>query len=140
MGWNEVNLAGISDEMELLPDGQYVFALLAGAKFNQWDANKIDVAAKVSEGEFAGRVQYFSYPDPTKQDWSPQALKKLSKCLVADGAPSIEENQDPVAYLNQDDVVGKRFIAPVARREYESQDGEKKSRLDIKLFKIRPVA
>ena len=126
--------------MERVPDGEQVFALLPGAKYGQWDPNKIEVGAKIVEGEYEGRVVYFSYPDPGKQSWSPGALKRLEKALVLDGAEPSTEHQDPVEYLNQSSVVGKRFVAPVSNREYTKSDGEKGTKTDIKLFKVKAVA
>jgi len=139
MAWAEINISGISDEMEQLPEGSYVLALLNGAKFGQWDKNKIELAAKVVEGEYTGRVVYFSYPDPGTKDWSPAALKRLINALVADGADPIADNQDPIEYLNQETVVSHKFIAPVVAQTYTGQDGEEKTKVTIKLFKVRPV-
>lgn len=138
MSWMEINVAGLSEEMEQIPEGNYVFSLLAGAKYNQWDKQKIDVAVKVDEGEFKGRVTYLSFPDPAKQSWSPQAMRKFTSVLEKDGASALAENQDPVEYLNQEDVVGHRFVAPLVQREYE-KDGEKQTKTDIRPFKVRPV-
>ena len=137
--WVEIDLAGISDEMETIPDGMYVFSLLAGAKPSKWDANKLEIPAKVAEGDFTNRVVYLSYPDPGKQAWSPAALKRLEKAVVADGAPSIEEGQKVLDYFNQPEVVGHKFIAPIETRNFEGQDGEQKSKTDIKLFKVRAL-
>jgi hypothetical protein len=139
MSWTEVNLAGLADDMERVPEGEYTFALLAGAKYGQFDQNKIEVAAKIVDGESAARVMYFSYPDPAKQDWSPNALKRLESALKKDGAPAIEEGQDPTVYLNQETVVGTRFKAPVFHREYTSADGTEQKRAEIRLFKVRPA-
>jgi len=50
MSWNEIDLQGVSADMELVPEGKYVFTLLPGAKYSQWNPNKIEVGAKVDEG------------------------------------------------------------------------------------------
>lgn len=140
MSWQEVDLAGISTKMELLPEQNFVFSLLAGAKYNQWDNQKIEVGAKVTEGDFSGRVIYFSYPDPAKQAWSPKTLKMLEQALVADGAEPIETGEDPVTYLNKRDVVGKRFVAPIVHRMVERDDSDPEPRADLRLFKVKPIA
>jgi hypothetical protein len=44
-----------------------------------------------------------------------------------------------VEYFNQEDVVGHKFIAPVTHREYTNKDGEQDIKVDIKLFKVKPV-
>lgn len=139
MPWTDIDLSGLSDEMERVPEGEYTFALLAGAKYGQFDTNKVELAAKVAEGEYTGRVIYFSYPDPAKQDWSPNALKRLESSLKKDGAPSIEEGQDPVVFLNQETVVGTKFKAPVFHRDYTGADGTEQKRAEIRLFKVRPA-
>jgi hypothetical protein len=139
MAWTEINLEGISTEMERLPEGNYVFELLPGAVYNKWDNQKVDVAAKVSEGEFTGRVNYFSYPDPAKQDWSPQAFKRLEIAIVKNGGEPIVEGEDPVAYLNKETSVGKKFIAKVTHREFTNKDGEKETKVDLKTFSVKAV-
>lgn len=139
MSWNEVNLVGVSTEMETLPEGvPYTFALLAGAKYGQWDPNKIELGAKVVDGEYAGRVVYFSYGNPEKAPSMVQALKRLEIALVADEAPAIAEGEDPVTYLNNPEVVGKRFVAPLKHRSYE-KDGETVTKADVSVFKVKSV-
>ena len=140
MSWTEQDLVGVSIEMETLPENvPFTFALLPGAKYGQWNPNKIELGAKVVEGEYAGRVSYFSYGDPTAVPSMPAALKRLELALVADGAPSIETGEDPVVYLNNPDVVGKRFIAPLKHRTYE-REGENITKADISIFKVKAVA
>jgi hypothetical protein len=139
MAWTEINLEGISTEMERLPEGNYVFELLPGAVYNKWDNQKIDVAGKVAEGEFAGRVSYFSYPDPAKQDWSPQAFKRLEIAIVRNGGEAIVDGEDPVTYLNKETSVGKKFIAKVTHREYTNKEGEKEVKVDLKTFSVKAV-
>ena len=140
MSWQETNLVGVSTELETLPENQpFTFALLAGAKLGQWDPNKIELGAKVVEGEYAGRVVYFSYGNPDKSPSMIQALKRLEQALVADGAPAIEAGEDPVAYLNNPEVVGKKFIAPLRHRTYD-KDGENVTKADISVFKVKPIA
>ena len=139
MSWVEVDLHGMADEMERIPEGEYVFALLAGARYGKFDQGKIELAGKIVDGEYAGRVIYFSYPDPAKQDWSPAALKRLESCLVKAGAPAAEEGQDPVSYLSQEDVVGAQFKALVFHRDYTDSNGEEQKRTEIRLFKIKPA-
>jgi hypothetical protein len=140
MSWQEIDLVNLSEEAEEIPDGEYLFEILRGAKYGTFDKGKVEFGAKIAEGEFKGRVVYPSFPDPEKLPWSAQAFKKLERTLVKNGAPEIIEGQDPPTYLNQDDVVGKRFIAPISKREYTKQDGEVGKSLDLKFFKIKAVA
>ena len=139
MSWETVDLTGVSTEMETLPENvPFTFQLLAGAKYGQWDPNKIELGAKVVSGEYAGRVVYFSYGNPEKSPSMIQALKRLEVALVKDGAPAIEADEDKVAYLNNPDVVGKHFIAPLKHRTYE-KDGENITKADVSVFKVRAI-
>ena len=140
MRGKEIDLQNESEEAERIPEAEYVFSILAGAKYGTFDKGKIEFGVKVAEGEFKGRVIYPSFPDPEKQPWSAQAFKKLERCLVKNGAPEITEGEDPVTYLNNPEVVGKLFLGPVQHRDYTKPDGEVKAITDIKLFKIKAVA
>lgn len=139
MSWQEIDLASITDEMDTIPNGQYVFELITGTKYGKFDPNKLEVPAKIAEGEFKGRIVYLSYPDPAKKSWSPAAVKRLEMALVKDGAAAISDNQDPTVFFNQDDVVGHKFISVYETREYTGNDGEQKKASDVKLFKVRAV-
>lgn len=142
MSWTEVDLQGVSTEMENLPEGNYVFAILPGAKYGQWDPQRIELGAKVVEGEYSGRVQYFSYGNPEKAPSMVQAFKRLEVALVKDGAPAIETGQDPVAYLNSDDVVSKRFVGPIKYRTLPLKEGQEvpDTKADLGVFKVKSVA
>jgi hypothetical protein len=139
MSWTETDLKGVSAEMEIIPEGQYVFALLPGAKYGQWDPQKIELGAKIVEGEYSHRVQYFSYGNPEKAPTMVQALKRLEIALVANGAPAIEAGEDPVTYLNNPEVVGKQFVGTIKHRTYEDKEGIPVTKSDLSVFKTKPV-
>src|SRR5580658_10337164 len=122
MSWNEIDLQGVSTEMDLIPEGKYVFTLLPGAKYSQWNPNKIEVGAKIAEGEFAGRVVYFSYGDPEKVPAMVGAFKRLEIALSKNYGTAIETGQDPVDYLNG--VAGAQFISDIKHRTYTNNEGE----------------
>lgn len=141
MSWEEFDLENMSTDAELLPAADYVFELVNGAKAGKWDAEAVEAVAKVAEGEFKGRVAYFSYPNPAKQDWSPAAFKRLEVALVKNGARPISKGEKPVPYLNDPEVIGHKFIAPISHREVtNNESGEKSLKSDLKLFKVRPAA
>jgi hypothetical protein len=141
MSWTEVDLAGVSSEMERIPEGSYVWALLPGTKFSKFDKDKIELGAKIVDGEYNGRVIYFSYGSPEKAPSMVQALKRLEEALVKDGAPAIAEGQDKIEYFNDAEVVGKRFIAPVKHRSFvKNGDTEPTVKEDISVFKLKAVA
>jgi len=139
MGWTDVDLTGVSTDMETIPEGQYVFELLAGAKYSQIDAQKIEAGAKIVEGEYAGRVQYFSYGNPEKAPSMIGAFKRLESALAKNTGLSADAGEDPVSYLNNDQVVGGRFIAAIKHRTYENKDGESIKKSDLSVFKVRPI-
>lgn len=141
MSWTEVDLANVSAEMEKVPEGTYVFSVLPGAKYNQWNPNKIEVGAKITEGEYSGRVVYFSYGDPAKVPAMIGAFKRLEIALAKNTGVSIEEGQDPVAYLNT--VAGGLFVAPVKHRVIPAKEDDPESqpdtRVEIGVFKVKAV-
>ena len=143
MSWTETDLTGVSTEMETLPEGQpFTFALLPGAKYSQWNPNMIELGAKVVGGEYTGRVQYFSYGDPNTTPSMVQAFKRLEVALVADGAPPIDAQEDPVVYLNNPEVVGKKFVAPLKHRVLPLKEGQEtpETKADLSIFKVKAVA
>lgn len=136
-GWSEVDLSGVSTEMELIPEGKYVAALLSGAKYNQWNPNKIEVGAKIVEGEYAGRVVYFSYGDPEKIPSMVQALKRLETALKADTGIGAAEGEDPISFLNNPEVVGGKFLMPVRHRVIPAtEDKPEQPKADVSVFKV----
>jgi hypothetical protein len=146
MSWTDVDLTGVSTDMELIPEGTYEFALLPGAKYGQWNPAKIELGAKIVSGEYAGRVQYFSYGDPEKVPSMLVAFKRLEEALAKNTGVSITEGEDPVTYLNNPDVVGGKFIAPIRHRTYEKK-GEVdaqgnpvlESKSDVSVYKVKAV-
>jgi hypothetical protein len=139
MSWIDIDLAGVSTDMATVPEGDYVFSLLPGAKVNKWDPNKLEVGAKITEGDYTGRVLYFSYGDPDKTPSMIGALKRLEIALSKNTGRAIQEGEKPLEYLNDPDVVGGLFVAPVKHREYEDKEGVKVNKADIAVFKVKPV-
>ena len=137
MSWNEIDLAGVSADMELIPEGKYVFALLPGAKYSQWNPNKIEAGAKIVEGEFAGRVVYFSYGDPEKVPAMVGAFKRLEIALSKYTGTAIETGQDPVDFLNS--TSDARFISDIKHRTYTNNEGETNTKAELAVFKVKPV-
>jgi hypothetical protein len=121
MGWEQISLADVSIEKpQPVPAGTYVFTLQPGASYRQNPYNgvaELNVRFDVSEGEFAGRPVFVSYPDPTALNkegkpmtWSAQALKKLEISLGQDALPG----EDTAAYLNRIATNGNaRVVAPL---------------------------
>ena len=140
MSWTETDLVGLSTDMELLPEGTYVFELLPGSKKGQWDPEKIEVGVKVVEGDYAGRVVYFSYNNPEKSPAMYGAFKRLEIALSKDTGVSIVEGQHPVDYLNDPTVIGGKFIAPLTHREYVNNEGETQRKTNVGIFKVKAVA
>lgn len=137
MSWNEIDLQGVSTEMELIPEGKYVFALLAGAKYSQWNPNKIEVGAKIVEGDFSGRVVYFSYGDPEKVPAMVGAFKRLESALAKNTGVGIETGQDPVEYLNL--VANGQFIGEIKHRTYKNTEGVDQTKADLAVFKVKAI-
>ena len=121
MGWETVSLADTKIEKPApVPAGNYIFTLQPGASYRQNPYNNItelNVRFDVSEGDFAGRPVFVSYPDPTAVNkegkpmtWSAQALKKLEISLGQDALPG----EDTAAYLNRIALNGNaRITAPL---------------------------
>lgn len=140
MSWTEIDIVNVSTEMALLPEGEYVFALLAGAKYSQFDKQKIELGAKVVEGEYTGRVQYFSYGDPDKAPAMLGAFKRLEIALTKSTGVAATTGEDPVEYLNNPEVVGGKFIAPIKHRTYQNKEGETVTKSDVAVFKVKIAA
>jgi len=130
----EVDLTTVSTDNEVLPEGVYYdFELLPGAKPSRWDADRIECAAKVINGEFAGKVKYFSYPDPKKVgEWVRGVFIRLTHAVGIE----IQENEHPVDYLNR--IAGSKFSAPVKHRVVDA-DGVDTTKDEIKIGNIRAI-
>lgn len=139
MSWTDIDLTGVSTDLAMIPEGEYVFALLPGSKYNQFDTQKIEVGAKVVEGEYAGRVQYFSYGDPAKSPAMEGAFKRLKVALFKNTGVEIDKGEDPIVYLNNPEVVGAKFVANVTHRTFTNKEGESQTKSDIAVFKTRAI-
>lgn len=131
MSWGEIDLSSVSTDLEVLPEAILNFALVS-AKPNKFDSEKVDVLAKVYDGELKGRTTFFSYPDPAKQDWSPGVFARLAKSV---GIP-IEKGEQPVAYINRAAAAGGKFTAPVKHRAVEV-DGLPVTKSEVNIMKVK---
>lgn len=136
MSWNEIDLTTISPVIEPLPDREFKWQLLPGAKFSDFDAQRVEAQAAVAEGEFAGRKIYFSYPDPAKQDWSPRVFARMVHALGVEIMPG----ETPVAYLNRAAGQGATFLAPAKRRQTQVEGSENAvPKVDLVIFNVKPA-
>ena len=134
MGWNDVDLKNVSPTIEPVAEGNYTLQLLPGAKFSEQDSQKIEASAAITDGEFAGRKLFFTYPDPAKFDWSPRVFKRLVNSLGVD----MTEGEGPTEYLNR--AAGQRFAGPVRHRKYTAQDGTEVTKAELVIFNLGPAA
>ena len=136
MSWSSINLREVNPaQLDLVAPGTYVFAINAGAKYNERGA-VLASATIESDGDFKGKRMLFSYPDPESvssegkvQGWSSVAFKRLSIAVGQD----IEEGEDPVAYLNR--IAGSKFAAGVTVKETDTG-----KRSNIQLLNVKPAA
>lgn len=134
MSWADIDLTEVSPDNELIPeDRDYVFELLPGAKPSQFNPNRLECAARVAEGEFTGRVLYFSYPDPAEQPWVAGVFKRMVIALGVDLAD--DEKHNPVAYLNR--VAGAKFVTKVKHRVVQS-NGDDVTKSEPKIGNVKP--
>lgn len=129
-GWAEIDLTTVSTQMEVLPEGEYTFQILPGAKFSDRDAGKVEFQAAVAAGEHAGRRVFLSYPNPAEYDWAPRQFKRMVEVLGAD----IQKGEGPTEYLNR--VQGLRFGAPVIHKI----DSQGVTRANVNLSKVKAAA
>lgn len=135
MSWNDVSLADVNITVEPIAVNEYVFQLNPGAKLR--DNGSIELNATITDGEFAGRRVYFTYPDPSKFDWSPRVLKRLAVALGVDP----NEGEHPVEYFNRTTTelgAAARFMAPIKDGKTSPEYPTPRRELDI--FKVRAAA
>lgn len=131
MSWGDINLSELTTEQKVLPEEtDFNFELLPGAKFNPWNPNRVDAAAKVIDGEFAGERLYFSYPDPVENTWVPGVFARMIKALKVEA----ETGEDPVTYLNR--AAGSKFTAKVKHRRVDT-DGVETVKAEIKIGNVK---
>lgn len=129
--WLDVDLTTIPTDNEVLPENVYYkFELLPGAKASRFNPDRIECAAKVADGEFLGRVQYFSYPSPEEQPWVRGVFVRFTHAV----GEEIAQEEEPIDYLNR--VAGSIFEAPVKHRVV-NQDGMETTKAEIKIGNIR---
>lgn len=131
MSWGDIDLSTVPSDLEILPEATLNF-VVTGGKNNRFDPEKIDVFAKVFDGDFKGRGTIFSYPDPAKQDWSPGVFARLAASMKI----PIEKGETPVAYLARAASAGGKFTAPVKHREVEV-DGLPVTKSEVNIMKVK---
>ena len=80
-----------------VPAGDYTWQLLpvAQVRINKYtEQEELNLSAAIAEGDYAGRREFWNYPDPTQVSkkgkslaWSAQAMKKLELALGLDALP-----------------------------------------------------
>lgn len=132
MSWGEIDLSTTPSDNEILPELPAVNFVVTGAKENKFDAEKVDVFAKVFDGEFKGRPTIFSYPDPAKQDWSAGVFVRLAKSM---GIP-INKGEKPVDYIKRAATAQGKFTAPIKHR-IVTYDGLEDTKSEINIMKVK---
>lgn len=136
--WNEIDWTAETGDNNILPENtEFVFELLKGAKYGKFNPNRIELGAKVVEGEFKGAVNYFSYPDPKEQAWVPGVFRRLCNAIVANDVEDIQTDEDPVDFLTRS--AGSKFRAPVRHRT-RTYEGADEQVAEIKIGNIKPPA
>lgn len=131
MSWGDIDLSTVATDLEVLPEAILNFAVVS-AKPNKFDAEKVDVLAKVYDGELKGRTTFFSYPDPARFDWSAGVFARLGASM---GIP-FEKGEQPVAYINRAATLGGKFTAPVKHRKVEV-DGLETTKSEVNIMKVK---
>lgn len=132
MSWNDVDLSTVTTTIEPLALGDYVFELLPGTALSG-DGKRIECSASVTEGPFAGRRVYFSFPDPTQFDWAPRVLKRFITYALGEDTP---EGTHPVQVLAS--ASGKRFSGEI--KEGKTSEAYPTPKRELNIFKLKPAA
>lgn len=137
MGWN-VKWDEVSGQDAIIPAGTYTLELAPGARFAENGSLKAS-ASVVTEGEFAGKRVFFSYPDPEGTSsngksfaWSKTAFKRLISAIGID--PEVGEAED--AYLNR--VAGNRFRGQIRHSAVTEQYPT--AQAELNLFNVAAAA
>ena len=114
MAWTDIDLSELSTETRVLPEQKFTFEIVSSRK-NPWQAGKVDVTAKVAEGEFAGEITYFSYPEPddAKFAWVKGVLARMFAAMPEKPQPG----EDIIDYFNR--MKGSKFVAPIQHRIFQ---------------------
>lgn len=132
MSWGSIDLSTTPSDNEILPESPAMNFVLTGAQENKFDSEKVDVFAKVYDGEFKGRTTIFSYPDPEKQSWSAGVFVRLAKSV---GLP-IEKGEKPVDYIKRAATQTGKFTAPIKHRVV-TYDGLEDTKSEVNIMKVK---
>lgn len=152
MGFNEVLLADIELEKGVydpIPVGTYTFQLDPIAKYKTNEKSGVEslnVGFTIAEGDYAGRKEWVSFPDPSAitqngknagkpMTWSKQALKKLSVSLGHDANPG----ETPADYLNRVALTGNARVTGVIQLDPYVKEGQAQG-TRLSLFDFGPAA
>lgn len=132
MSWGDIDLSTTPSDNEILPESDSMNFIVTGAKVNKFDPEKVDVFAKVYDGEFKGRPTIFSYPDPAKFDWSAGVFVRLAKSM---GFP-VNKGEKPVDYITRAATEKGKFTAPVKHRTV-TYDGLETTKSEVSIMKVK---
>jgi hypothetical protein len=151
MGFNEVVLADIELEKgpAPIPAGKYIFTLLPGTSVRvneKTGEESLNVPLAIAEGDYSGRREWASYPDPNSitqtgknagkpKTWSKQAMKKLQVSLGHDPLPG----ETPVDYFNRIAAGGNaRFSGDMSPANF-IKDGATEPEVRFNIFSPAPA-
>lgn len=129
--WEDLKLSDLPSEATMPQDTDFVFELLPGSKVSRFDASRLEVAARVAEGEFTGTILYGSYPDYTKYSWVLGVIRRTIKALGGD--PDSEDSF--LEFLNK--KAGTKFVAKVTHRPIQDSEDV---RVELKVGSIKAHA
>jgi len=139
MGWENVDLKGVNPGFDVVPEADYTYSVLPGAKIGNYGDLQIPVAI-ASEGDSNGRRLYLSYPDPTsdpaKFGWSQKAVKRLEQAVGLDQ----DEGETVLQWAQRLGENFAKFAGPVKHRKKTNAAEEEVIVADVQLFKVRPAA
>lgn len=131
MSWGEIDLSTTPSDNEILPEAVFNF-VVTGGRVNKFDPEKVDVFAKVFDGDLKGRPTVFSYPDPAKMDWSAGVFVRLAKSMGI----AINKGETPVEYIGRAAAAAGKFTAPVNHRTV-TYDGLDTVKSEVAIFKVK---
>lgn len=139
MGWTDVDLSGVNPNFELVPEGEYDYQIMPGAKVDDYGRLSIQLSI-ATPGDNSGRRVFLQFPDPSseKGGWVPKALKRLEQSVGIE--QDKEAGETVVALAQRWGENFAKFHAPLTHRSYQNNAGETVTKEDVKVFKSTPAA